>query len=60
MIPLVKPYFPSRDILMPALEEILYSGYVAEGKPVYDFENKFKAYVGNENSIALHLSLIHI
>ena len=54
MIPLVKPYFPPRDILMPALEEILYSGYVAEGKPVYDFEDKFKAYVGNENSIALH------
>lgn len=54
MIPLVKPYFPPRNILMPALEEILYSGYVAEGKPVYDFEDKFKAYVGNENSIALH------
>lgn len=54
MIPLVKPYFPPRDVLMPALEEILYSGYVAEGKPVYDFEDKFKAYIGNENIIALH------
>ncbi len=54
MIPLVKPYFPPRDILMPALEDILYSGYVAEGKPVYDFEDKFKSYIGNENAIALH------
>ena len=38
MIPLVKPYFPPREELMPALEEIIYSGYVATGQPVYDFE----------------------
>ncbi len=37
MIPLVKPYFPPREELMPALEEILYSGYVATGQPVFDF-----------------------
>ena len=42
MIPLVKPYFPPREELMPALEEILYSGYVATGQPVFDFEDKFK------------------
>lgn len=54
MIPLVKPYFPPKEILMPALEDILYSGYVAESKPVYDFEDKFKAYIGNKNAIALH------
>lgn len=65
MIPLVKPYFPPRDELMPALEDILYSGYVATGQPVYDFEDRFKEYIGNENVIsvhagtdALHLSLI--
>jgi dTDP-4-amino-4,6-dideoxygalactose transaminase len=54
MIPLVKPYFPPRDILMPALEKILYSGYVAEGQAVYDFEDKFKEYIGNPYSLALH------
>lgn len=54
MIPLVKPYFPPRNVLMPALEDILYSGYVAEGQPVYDFEDKFRKFIGNENIIALH------
>jgi len=54
MIPLVKPYFPPREELMPALEKILYSGYVAEGQPVYDFEDSFKKYIGNPYSLALH------
>ena len=54
MIPLVKPYFPPREELMPALEEIIYSGYVATGQPVYDFEDKFKAYIGNPNIISVH------
>jgi dTDP-4-amino-4,6-dideoxygalactose transaminase len=54
MIPLVKPYFPPREELMPALEEILYSGYVATGQPVFDFEDCFKSYIGNDNIIALH------
>ena len=64
MIPLIKPYIPSRDILMPRLEEILYSGYIAEGQAVYDFEDKFKNYIGNEYCLsvnsgtsALHLAL---
>ena len=39
---------------MPALEEILYSGYVATGQAVYDFEDKFKAYIGNQNIISVH------
>lgn len=54
MIPLVKPYIPNRDVLMPALENILYSGYIAEGQPVYDFENRFKEYIGNPYCLALH------
>ena len=54
MIPLVKPYFPPREELMPALEEILYSGYVATGQPVFDFEDKFKVYIGNDNIISVH------
>lgn len=54
MIPLVKPYFPPREELMPALEEILYSGYVATGQPVFDFEDEFKKYIGNDNIISVH------
>ncbi|MDD3038180.1 DegT/DnrJ/EryC1/StrS aminotransferase family protein [Bacteroides sp.] len=54
MIPLVKPFFPPREELMPELEQIIYSGYVAEGQPVYDFEDKFRAFIGNPNCLALH------
>ena len=54
MIPLVKPYIPSAEILMPELQKILYSGYIAEGEAVYQFEDKFKKYVGNPFSLALH------
>lgn len=54
MIPLVKPYFPDPKVLMPALEDIIYSGYVAEGQPVYDFEDKFKDFIGNPYCLALH------
>ncbi len=54
MIPLVKPYIPSADILMPELQKILYSGYIAEGEAVYQFEDKFKKYIGSPYSLALH------
>lgn len=54
MIPLVKPYIPDRNILMPELENVLYSGYIAEGQPVYDFEDRFKTYIGNPYCLALH------
>lgn len=54
MIPLVKPYMPPREALMPALEEILYSGYIATGQAVYDFENQFRSYIGNRNMISVH------
>lgn len=54
MIPLVKPYFPPRDVLMPALEDIIYSGYVATGQAVYDFEDMFRQYIGNPNILSVH------
>lgn len=54
MLPLVKPYFPPKEALMPELEKIIYSGYVAEGQPVYDFEKEFQTYIGNPFSLALH------
>lgn len=34
---------PPRDILMPELEKVLYSGMVAEGEYVYRFEREFAA-----------------
>lgn len=54
MIPLVKPFIPSREDLMPALEQILYSGYIAEGEPVYEFERQFANYIENPNVLAVH------
>lgn len=54
MIPLVKPFIPDRNVLMPELEEILYSGYIAEGKAVSDFENQFSRFIGNPYCLALH------
>lgn len=63
-IPLVKPFIPSADVLMPALEKVLYSGYIAEGESVYEFEKLFRAYIGNSNTLAcssgtaaLHIAL---
>lgn len=65
MIPLVKTYFPPAEVLMPELEKIIYSGYVAQGDAVEDFENLFRNYIGSGNSLslnsgtaALHIALI--
>lgn len=54
MIPLVKPFLPPREILIPELENILYSGYIAEGEPVYEFERKFSSFFNLNNVLALH------
>lgn len=50
---------------MPKLEEVLYSGYIAQGEAVDLFENKLSNYIGNKNcltvnsgSSALHVALI--
>lgn len=65
MIPLVKTCIPSRDVLMPRLEEVLYSGYVAQGEKVDEFEKEFENYIGggyslslNSGTAALHIALI--
>lgn len=65
MIPLVKTNIPSREKLMPALEKVLYSGYVAQGEQVEAFERAFEDYVGgghslslNSGTAALHVALI--
>lgn len=65
MIPLVKTNIPPRELLMPILEDVLYSGYVAQGDKVDEFERKFEEYIGSGNSLslnsgtaALHVALI--
>lgn len=65
IIPLVKPYMPPKEILMPRLEQILYSGYIAEGKAVIEFEQKLSDLIGNpyclavsSGTAALHIALI--
>lgn len=65
MIPVVKPYIPPEEVLMPALKKTLYSGYIAQGQKVEDFEFRLGQYFENKNILtvnsgtsALHLSLI--
>jgi len=65
MIPLVKVGMPERSCLMPALEEVLYSGMIAEGESVYRFEAAFSTMFGLQNGLsfssgtaALHASLV--
>ena len=65
MIPLVKTFLPPRDELMPRLERVLYSGYIAQGETVDAFEEGFGDYIGNQRvvsvnsgSSALHIALI--
>lgn len=65
MLSLIKTSIPPREILMPRLEEVLYSGYVAQGEVVEEFERKFEEYIGsghtlslNSGTAALHIALI--
>lgn len=65
MIPLVKTNIPERERLMPELERILYSGYVAQGDQVELFERAFEKFIGsgyslslNSGTAALHIALI--
>lgn len=65
MIPLIKTLLPPKEKLMPKLEEVLYSGYIAQGQAVDDFEKEFSKFIRNENclsvnsgSSALHIALI--
>lgn len=67
MIPLVKPYVAPRNELMPEIEKVLYSGYIAEGEAAWQFEDKLKCFLQNENVLAvqsgtaaLHLALLQL
>ncbi|MBT2869267.1 DegT/DnrJ/EryC1/StrS family aminotransferase [Chromobacterium violaceum] len=52
VIPLVKVAMPPRDVLMPALEAVLYGGMIAEGEHVYRFEAEFAKHFGLTNALA--------
>ena len=41
MLPLIKTSLPERELLIPRLEEVLYSGYIAQGEIVENFERKY-------------------
>ncbi len=41
-IPLMKVHMPPPEVLMPALKEVLYSGFVSEGAQVKKFEEKLQ------------------
>ena len=65
MIPLVKVSMPSRDRLMPELEDVLYGGMIAEGEQVYRFESEFArtfrlplALGTSSGTGALHIALL--
>lgn len=65
MLPLIKTFIPPRGILIPKIEEVLYSGYIAQGEVVENFERKFEEYIGsghtlslNSGTAALHIALI--
>lgn len=60
--PLIKPFLPPKEILIPQLTDILYSGYIAEGDAVTKFENKFSKLIGNPFCLSLNsgTAAIHI
>jgi len=65
MLQLIKPLIPAKEKLFPKLEEVLYSGYIAQGNVVDEFEEKFQRFIGSGHSLslnsgtaALHIALI--
>jgi perosamine synthetase len=65
VIPLFKVFLPPEENLMPRLRDVLYSGQISEGAPVYDFEQKFAKFVGlpyvlsfYSGTAALHAALV--
>ena len=61
MLPLVKTYIAPREEMMPAIEKILYSGYIATGEAVEQFEREFGAFIANDKVVALNsVSYTHL
>jgi len=53
MIPLVKVAMPEKSVLLPMLEQVLYSGMIAEGEAVYEFEREFAKAFGLNSVVAV-------
>src|SRR5262245_34164342 len=53
-VPLFRVHMPPRDVLMPALEQTLYSGHVGQGPRVAEFEAAVAAYLGNPNVLTVN------
>lgn len=65
MLPIVKVRMPPPETLMPMVEKVLYSGMVAEGEHVYEFERRFAVQFGipqvlgfSSGTGALHVALL--
>jgi dTDP-4-amino-4,6-dideoxygalactose transaminase len=64
-VPLFKVHVPPRDVLMPRLESVLYSGQIGDGEVVKQFEHEFGRFIGNPRTLAvssgtaaLHVALL--
>jgi perosamine synthetase len=64
-IPSFKVFLPPPEVLMPRLQEILYSGQISEGAPVVEFEARFGQLLDcpnvlsfNSGTAALHGALV--
>jgi perosamine synthetase len=64
-IPLFNVFLAPEGDLMPRLRDVLYSGQISEGEPVYEFERRFSGFVGLPNVLsfysgtaALHTALV--
>lgn len=53
-IPLVKVFMSPREYLLPQIESVLYSGQIAEGKQVSEFEETFKEQFHLTNVLAFN------
>lgn len=53
MLPLVKVGLPPAKEMMPALERVLYSGQIAEGQQVSQFEERFSEHFRLSNVLAM-------
>jgi len=53
-IPLFKVFLPPKEILMPRIEKILYSGQISEGEPVVEFERRFGEFVGSPGILSFY------
>src|SRR5262245_53828949 len=64
-IPLFKVHVPPRELLLPRLESVLYSGQIGDGEIVKQFEAEFGRFIGNPRTLAvssgtaaLHVALL--